>query len=248
MRITKDLFSSKSEYESRLKITPEKTTTTITVYDATGSIISSRTIEKETTKGRFSEAAYKEAAENRRFEIQMYWHRAAYFWAFIVSIYTAFFFISANANGGKDDANIPHSHLIRLGLAFLGFLFCAGFYLVNVGSKQWIKNLEYHEGLLEDEFAGKLYKTYFYDTEKSFSVSKINEWLCLALIFASGAFFVLQLVDCIQKWFAPCPALCFALFAASIAFLAIFLRFAKSRLMGNNEAKQELNFKRAEYE
>lgn len=243
MRITKDLFGAKSTYESRLKVSPEKTTTTITVYDATGSIISSRTIEKETTKGRFSEAAYKEAAENRRFEIQMYWHRAAYFWAFIVSIYTAFFFIS-----GKDGEGVSHSHLIRLGLAFLGFLFCAGFYLVNVGSKQWIKNWEYHEGLLEDEFAGKLYKTYLYDCEKSFSVSKINECLCLALSFASGAFFVLQLVDCIQKWFAPCPALCFALFAASIAFLAIFLRFAKSRLMGNNEAKQELNFKRAEYE
>lgn len=246
MRITKDLFGAKGEYESRLKVSPEKTTTTITVYDAAGSIISSKIIEKETTKSKFSEAAYKEASENRRFEVQMYWHRAAYFWAFIVSIYTAFFFISANSVNA--DANIPHSHLIRLGLAFLGFLFCAGFYLVNVGSKQWIKNWEYHEGLLEDEFAGKLYKTYLYDSEKSFSVSKINECLCLALSFASGAFFVLQLVDCIKKWFGFCPVLCFVLFAASIAFLAIFLRFAKSRLMGNNESEQELKFKRAEYE
>lgn len=243
MRMKNNLFTAKTEYESRLKISPEKTLTKITVYDESGNKISSRTIEKEISKGMFAEASYKEASENRRFEIQMYWHRAAYFWAFIISIYTAFFFIS-----GNDENAIPHSALIKLGLAFLGFLFCSGFYLVNVGSKQWIKNWEYHEGLLEDEFAGSLYKTYLYNRDESFSVSKINECLCLALSFASGAFFVLHLVDCIEKWFEVCPAFKFAIFAASITFVAIFLKYAKSHLMGNDKDEEDLNFKKVEYE
>ena len=35
--------------------------------------------------------AWKTAWENRKFEIEMYWRRAAYFWVFIAAIYTAFF-------------------------------------------------------------------------------------------------------------------------------------------------------------
>lgn len=189
------------------------------------------------------ELAYKEACENRRFEIQMYWHRAGYFWAFIVSIYTAFFFVS-----GNDGSAIVYKEMIKLALSFLGFVFCLGFYFSNKGSKVWQENWEIHEGFLEDEVAVKLYKTFYYDENKNYSVSKINDVLCAMLSFFSFAFFIAVLVFSIQHWFEDFPFIIKAfLFVFAIFVVLIFLHIVKKQVSGNPFETKELKFKQAEY-
>lgn len=189
------------------------------------------------------ELAYREACENRRFEIQMYWHRAAYFWAFIAAIYTALFFIS-----GKDGDGAEFGQVIKLALSFLGFAFCTGFYFANRGSKVWQENWEIHEGLLEDKVAVRLYKTFHFDRKNDYSVSKINDWLCGILSLFSFGFFCATLVLSIQKWFGRFPfAVKFFLFALSVFAVLLLLHIAKKSVRGNKSGAKTAEFKRADY-
>ena len=187
------------------------------------------------------ELAYKEVCETRRFEIQMYWHRAAYFWAFIVSIYTAFFFIS-----GNDGDQIASKEIIKLALAFLGFVFCLGFYFSNKGSKVWQENWEILEGLLEDEVSIKLYKTFYYDAKNNYSVSKINDWLCGILSAFSFVFFAMVLIQTINLLFCP-YYIKLAIFVMTLFCVMLFLHIAKKSISGNECGEKELEFKKVEY-
>jgi hypothetical protein len=71
-------------------------------------------------------------------------------------------------------------------LACLGFTFSLAWYFVNRGSKYWQQNWELHVDLLEDDFAGPIYKTVIQPSMFDFceitgafpfSVSKINQLL-----------------------------------------------------------------------
>jgi hypothetical protein len=66
----------------------------------------------------------------------------------------------------------------------IGLILSTSWYLVNRGSKYWQENWERHVDLLEDEFAGPLYKMTIADEQfhwwkllKGFpvSVSKVNQ-------------------------------------------------------------------------
>jgi hypothetical protein len=121
--------------------------------------------------------AMKQALDNRKFEIELYWKRAAYFWAFIAAAFTGYFLLQKESNFS-----------LTYALACLGFMFSLGWYFVNRGSKAWQQNWESHVDLLEDEIGGPLYKTVVsprnYKLWKPtdaypFSVSKINQILSL---------------------------------------------------------------------
>lgn len=123
--------------------------------------------------------ALKIAHEIRKFEIDLYWKRAAYFWTFIAVIFTGFFAIS-NINDKIDNKNF----LLMTSCA-LGVIFSASWYCVNRGSKYWFKNWEKHIDMLEDKYTGPLYKTkimkggrwyhfFLFNSEFPFSVTKIN--------------------------------------------------------------------------
>ena len=45
-------------------------------------------------------AAYEQATKTREFEIKLYWERAKYFWAFIISIYVAYYNVLVSIHGG----------------------------------------------------------------------------------------------------------------------------------------------------
>lgn len=112
--------------------------------------------------------AWKTAWENRKFEIEMYWRRAAYFWVFIAAIYTAFFNVLKICVEKQTECNTPKCFqaVMLVMLAFLGFVFCLGFFLQNIGSKQWQTNWETHVDLLEDEVVGNLYKIFVQDKKE----------------------------------------------------------------------------------
>lgn len=96
------------------------------------------------------ENALRVAHDIRKFEIDLYWKRASYFWTFIAAAFAGYFILA------KDVATAPDTVFI---VACLGLVFSLAWYLVNRGSKTWQRNWENQVDLLEDEVTGPLYKT-----------------------------------------------------------------------------------------
>lgn len=121
--------------------------------------------------------ALTQSLDIRKFEIELYWKRATYFWAFIAAAFTGYFAIWTTKSSNS-----------LLLISCLGFLFTFSWFLVNRGSKFWQTNWEKHVDLLENDIQGPLYKVIiqkknerkflgFLSQEKAFSVSKINQIL-----------------------------------------------------------------------
>lgn len=133
-------------------------------------------------------AAFTQVSDIRKFEIELYWKRAGYFWTLIAVAFAGYFAIlSAN--------KIPSKFFLSFIVGAIGFVFTFAWYLVNRGSKYWQENWENHLDLLEDEITGPLYKTLLErpggDTLSeqlvtgplSVSVSKINQWVSVFVLF-----------------------------------------------------------------
>jgi hypothetical protein len=119
----------------------------------------------ETTELR--RTALTRACERRDFEIEHYWKRATYFWAFQVAIFVALGFLWAKPDAGASPITIL--------LAGIGFLTAFTNNLAARGSRFWQDNWENHIDMLEDEFEGRLYKTVWLKKGKvSYSVSRVN--------------------------------------------------------------------------
>ena len=104
-------------------------------------------------------AALERAWQNRDFEIDKYWSRAAYFWAFIASAFAGYI-STANSDNLKKFPELPFI------IICLGLVFSVAWLLVNIGSKKWQENWEKHIDMLEDEVTGPLYKTVLNKTPK----------------------------------------------------------------------------------
>lgn len=123
------------------------------------------------------EHAYSKAWENRDYEIDKFWTRAAYFWGFIVLIFGGYVTVLT----GEHTQPAIAIHL-DLYLLLLGFLFSVSWYLVIRGSKTWQTNWEMHIDFLEDFVSGPLYKTIFYSGKNFYSVSKLNEVMAIVVL------------------------------------------------------------------
>lgn len=147
--------------------------------------------------------ALARAYELRTFEIEHYWKRAGYFWGFQVAIFAAFGLIWR-----KDvfDGSNKLSYVI-LALSLLGTVTSYATFLSALGSQFWQRNWELHIDMLEDEFEGRLYKTVWIPRRISYSVSKINNALCVAfLIFwCFVVLFTLDTLFCMawSLWWLP---------------------------------------------
>ena len=114
--------------------------------------------------------AFEKAWEIRNFEIEMYWKRATYFWAFIASTFVGYFALVSSGNYAKPDR---FNHIEVYIIICIGFVLSVAWLLINIGSKSWQRNWEAHVDLLENRFTGPLYKTV--NLKRTYSVSKINE-------------------------------------------------------------------------
>ena len=129
--------------------------------------------ESETRAGR----ALAYATDIRKFEIELYWKRATYFWAFIGAAFAGY------ALTYKTSAD--HEPWLSLLFSALGLVFSYAWHLVNRGSKFWQNNWERHVDMLEDMTLGPLYKIIATDISTKnpliapgeFSVTKINQVL-----------------------------------------------------------------------
>jgi hypothetical protein len=135
-----------------------------------------KTKEKNNSK---VEDALKQALDIRKFEIDLYWKRATYFWTIIGVIFAGYFLLI------KSDGLVTNPNLMFL-VNCIGFIFSLSWWLVNRGSKFWQNNWERHVDLLEDAVTGPLYKRviqtgelnwFKIHKEYNYSVSKINQLL-----------------------------------------------------------------------
>lgn len=104
----------------------------------------------ESSKNGIHAKALERALDIRKFEIELYWKRATYFWAFIAATFTGFVAVQASSSTSKTDLSVLLSNL--------GIVFSFAWLFVNRGSKQWQENWENHVDMLEDKIHGPLYK------------------------------------------------------------------------------------------
>lgn len=115
--------------------------------------------------------AFDRACAVRDFEIEMYWKRANYFWAFIASTFAGYFLLISSEKYIKADQLFNHVEVYFL--ICIGLVLSIAWIFTNIGSKSWQRHWEVHVDLLEDQFTGPLYKTVRFT--RTYSVSKINE-------------------------------------------------------------------------
>ena len=103
--------------------------------------------------------ALKQAYEIRKFEIELYWKRATYFWTFIGAAFVGYAAILNTVSTSTSQIPIPDREFILILIACIGLVFSVAWHCVNKGSKFWQENWENHVELLEDKIFGPLYKT-----------------------------------------------------------------------------------------
>jgi hypothetical protein len=136
-------------------------------------------------------AARKLAHKIRQFEIELYWKRATYFWAFQLIAFTALGLL-------LKDGHISPLGQLPLGRllipAPIGVITAFAGYLTARGSKFWQENWEAHVDLLEDETQERLTHVILCRDRPQFSVSRVNQQLLLYLtlgwlvVLVAGAF------------------------------------------------------------
>lgn len=113
--------------------------------------------------------AHTLALDMRKYEIELYWKRATYFWTFIAASLAGFGAIQALSIENKADLSIF--------ISCLGMVFSVGWFCVNRGSKYWQENWENHIELLEDEECGPLYKTVLSRPAPESTMDYLQHWL-----------------------------------------------------------------------
>ncbi|MBL0919023.1 MAG: hypothetical protein IBJ14_09980 [Hydrogenophaga sp.] len=167
------------------------------------------------------------ALDIRKFEIELYWKRATYFWGFIAAAFAAYALTYKSGTA--------HEPWLSLLFSCLGIVFSWAWFLANRGSKFWQQNWERHVDLLEDMTLGPLYKTVATSPDVDiglfsaarYSVTKLNQILSL--------FVTLVWVPLIVKALLPFgtdrdfdgPK--FAVAALTLASLWALAKFGKSR-------------------
>lgn len=182
-----------------------------------------------------AEKALDLALDIRKFEIELYWKRATYFWTFIGAALAGYALVYTK--GDQADS------WLLLVFSCLGFLFSVAWYLVNKGSKFWQNNWERHVDLLEDRVIGPLYKTIARDTKgenaltlaAEYSVSKVNQ----ILSFFISVFWVLLIAKSLWPISSTLPPdyLKSGVVMLTVIAKICLLTLAKS---GNEETKTKL--------
>jgi len=170
------------------------------------------------------------ALDIRKFEIDLYWKRATYFWTFIAASLAGFGAIQASSISNKIDLSIF--------LSCLGLVFSFGWLCVNRGSKYWQENWENHLDMLEDKDCGPIYKVvlsrhppkgakdrieHILNGPSPISVSKVNQIISLYVC----------ILWCMLIWYSlpnfsrEAPVNGYYIFAITITILACGSFFTK---------------------
>jgi len=152
------------------------------------------------------------ALDTRKFEIELYWKRTAYFVLFIGAIFVGYYNVFSNSK----------SHWASLFIAALGFLLSLLWYMANRGSKYWQENweaqIEELSTYLGTPIFGiiKSHKDSIYNPigHYPFSVSKVNQMVSLIITSSWFLTFIKDALifnekdkQCIKDFIANCSIL-----------------------------------------
>lgn len=124
--------------------------------------------------------AFEIALDTRKFEIEMYWKRATYFWAFIAAIFVAWYNVQE-----KNDL------FVTFLIIWLGLAVSLCWFYVNKGSKFWQKNWEDNIHYLSKKLGVPIFAMISFcqaspvsiQKEYPYSVSKINQIVSSIAVF-----------------------------------------------------------------
>lgn len=102
--------------------------------------------------------AYEVALDTRKFEIDLYWKRAAYFWAIAAVILGAIGLLVTNAIKDNRLNSYPILFMLET-LSCIGFIVTKAWQYVNLGGKFWQVNWELHVDILEEQVLFPLFRT-----------------------------------------------------------------------------------------
>jgi hypothetical protein len=155
---------------------------------------------KSTAKARGSEAnpkkdALARAHDLRKFEIENYWRRATYFWAFQVAAFALLGLI------WKDVGQLDR--LALLVPAGLGAISAQVAWITAKGSKFWQENWEAHVDLLEQEVEGRMTQVVLSKEGAQYSVSAVNQHFMFLLMLGWVGIFVVVVIEPVEAWLRP---------------------------------------------
>ncbi|WGK58977.1 hypothetical protein [Pantoea sp. SS70] len=113
--------------------------------------------------------AYAKAHDIRKFEIELYWKRANYFWLFMTAL--------SGLIGFSLNSENHYVQVLSPALSIVGFILGLAFFCANRGSKFWQENWEKNLDKLEYYISGDLYKITAKINILKPSVSKINSYI-----------------------------------------------------------------------
>ncbi len=202
--------------------------------------IKSENIDKEKRR-----LAFEKAHEIRKFEIELYWKRTTYFWAFIAFSFGAYIAVVSSEN--KEFIDRENYAFI---ITCIGFIFSLSWYLVNRASKNWQNYWEKVIESLEDDFTGAFMKRQIENNNKwyeltllyRYSVSRVNQ---IVSLFVAIVWLLLMGFSAYQIFSTSAFSLSgnrilpILFFFVTIAFIFFIIKYGKA---GNPEEK--VNFKR----
>lgn len=198
--------------------------------------------EKSFPPGKKAENALHHAHEIRKFEIELYWKRAAYFWTLIAAAFAGYFVLIKT-----NPTDVSNAFIV----ACIGVVLSVGWFQVNRGSKYWQSNWERHVDCLEDEITGPLYKTILAKDEFPFlkfwdgyslSVSKTNQLISFFIVFIWVVLMFraipgFEMPECVQKHPYGTMVIITSLFVISL--------FTHTKSGGADKEKRYVNFKQS---
>jgi len=178
--------------------------------------------------------------EIRKFEIELYWKRATYFWALQLIAFTALGFV-------LKDGQVKARGLLLVAEA-IGVITAFAGYLTACGSKFWQENWEAHMDMLENELGARLTQVIMCPkSSPQFSVSRINQSLLLLLTLGwSAAFFcgaIPRAAEAVERLGSSSYSGAVALVAAA-AVCGWMWRSNRTRLSGRSYKFGEKNWRR----
>ena len=168
------------------------------------------------------------AIQNRKFEIELYWKRATYFWTLIAAVFVGYF-----ASQGKGSTSFNFAPFI---ISCIGLLFSLAWHIVSRASAYWHANWDAHVHQLENEFIGPLHKMTIdknafrlrdIEYPYRFSGTKIHSLTSLYIIFI-WFFLLIKSLFAFSKWADPCSYfIIVCVFFTTAIFIFLLLRKTK---------------------
>lgn len=148
------------------------------------------------------EKAFEISLENRKFEIELYWKRAKYFFDAFLALGGVSILISVLQTSKAINLPSPIFFAILFAVECVGLVCAVAWSLVNKGSKYWQENWEQYVDALGEDIVGPLFKYTIEPTGnlRRYSVSEINLCLSRYIIGVWGAMILVTLV----VWISVC--------------------------------------------